>query len=289
MHEGLAGTSAVERVRVIGRVTDREEARRKRLSRAVDEAAQAVLEATHGQHVAAEYRQRIGDLGVDERRDARQGARHRVERLRMAQHLEPRKREVRGEGDRIRSVVGGEDGELDPAEVTHRRLPARRRELAIGAAAVEAGIVEHRRRRSSLVGSRRADALEPIARARPPSRRVDDEIRRDRAALSAGYDADAVHRGRFARPGAKPVHDDAAHEVDVRRLTHVAAQRPLERRSSAADCHQLVVARFRFERSEARRRKIQQPELLSAVRQQLGIEVRVLTPQYVAEPGEEYV
>jgi hypothetical protein len=142
VHERLAGASAVERIGVIGGVADDEEVGGERLAVIVDEAAQAILQAAHRQHLAAEHRQRIGQLGIDERGDAGQRAYQRVERLDVAQQLEALLGEVRGERDRVGAVVGGEDRVLDPAE----NPPSSARCPAAGnrgrAAAIEARVIE---------------------------------------------------------------------------------------------------------------------------------------------------
>src|SRR5205085_5196217 len=71
VHERLARATAVERVRVVRGIADDEEPGGERLARVVDEAAQAVLEPAHREHVAPEHGERIRQVRIDERRDSR--------------------------------------------------------------------------------------------------------------------------------------------------------------------------------------------------------------------------
>src|SRR5438093_50063 len=236
------GAPAVDRVRVVGRIADGEEARGER-TLAVDEPPQPVAEVSHHQDGCRR--------AVDRHRDAprapgRDGGKRPHERLEAGGFREPPERAVvdrRADADRERRVVTREDRDLDPPEVARDetgRAPWR----PSVAAAVEACVVEGAGIRAELARQRRADRPEPGRRPRPSTGGVDHQRGAHHAAIGQANTRD---RGTspVARRDRQAGDRHAFAQLDTRPPAHALAERPFEGRAPAGEEDHLVVAVLR--------------------------------------------
>ena len=279
------GAPAVDRVRVVGRVADGEEARSER-TLAVDEAPQPVAEVSHHQDGCRR--------AVDRHRDAprapgRDGGKRPHERLEAGGIREAPERAVgdrRADADRERCVVTREDRDLDPPEVA-RDETGRTAWRPSMAPAVEARVVERAGIRRELERQRGAARRQPGGGPRPSTGGVDHQRGAHHAAVGQANTRD---RGTspVARRDREAGDRDTLVQLDPGPRAHALAEHPFERRAPAGEEDHLVVALLGSE-GHAGRRERGETELADTQRAQPVEHLGQVGEEHEPQPREERV
>ena len=283
LHEREGRAPAVDRVRVICRVTDREESGCDRTI-PVDEASQTVSELPHHEDRRRGPVDRRRDGARAPGRDRGKRAQERLEPRRVRQAVERGVVDRGADADRERRAVAGEDRDLHPPEVTGDQSGrAARRAAAVQA--VEARVVEHAGVRAELVRRRGVDRAQPLRAARAPPGGVDHQRRRQHGAVGESHAVDrgtpaVAPRGRQARDG----HPLA--QLDAGSHAHAFAERPFEGRAPAGEEDDFLVAVLVGER-DAGRRDLREAELADTERAQAVEQLGEVGKKDEAETGEE--
>ena len=263
------------------RVTDGVEAQNVGISGVIGESDASVDQSAH--HL--DRGDRVGPTGFGPRRRGRQRAGGAVERGRVEQHrAQLVVTRAHGEGDGVRAVVAEEDAVLQIAEVATDRT-ARLGQVGIAVQAVEAREV-HDARVLFVNREIHAEPTDPARHRRAAAERGHHQISVDRAVVrhhTRDERSAAVARGHQALDG-RAVAD--GHVVEVE---HDPTQGPLEGRSPASDCDQVLITGARIAIRHLDRRVVAEVHLGRARGQERFEHIGVVVAQQVAQPSQQCV